>query len=38
VRSEVKLAHPDGHLVPEFLLHIDGTEGVVEMERRALRG
>jgi hypothetical protein len=26
VRSEVKLAHPDGHLVPEFLLHIDGTE------------
>ena len=26
VRSEVKLAHPDGHLVPEFLLHIDGRE------------
>lgn len=26
VRSEVKLAHPDGHLVPEFLLHIDGSE------------
>ena len=26
VRSEVKLAHPDGHLVSEFLLHIDGTD------------
>jgi hypothetical protein len=26
VRSQVKLRHPDGHLVPEFLLHIDGTE------------
>jgi hypothetical protein len=26
VRAEVKLAAPDGHLVPEFLLHIDGSE------------
>ena len=26
IRVEVSLAAPDGHLVPEFLLHIDGSE------------
>jgi len=26
VRAQVSLAHPDGHLVPEFLLHIEGNE------------
>jgi hypothetical protein len=26
IRAEVSLAGPDGHLVPEFLLHIDGDE------------
>lgn len=26
VRAEVSLAHPDGHLVSEFLLHIEGGE------------
>ena len=26
IRAEVSLAAPDGHLVPEFLLHIDGSE------------
>ena len=26
VRSEVTLRHPDGHLVPQFLLHVEGTE------------
>jgi hypothetical protein len=26
IRAEVCLAAPDGHLVPEFLLHIDGSE------------
>jgi len=26
VRREVRLVRPDGHLVPEFILHIDGPQ------------